>query len=515
VRAAVAAVAAVAAIAMAAIVATPARAQVEEPTSALPLSLVPWPKEIERDGAREHVAVGWLRASFDDPALAAVAGALNPLLRAAAEGSDRVPKELRHGEPTAVVLRLDPALAAEEYRLDTRDGITITGGSPRAVAWGGATLAQLFAGSVALGVADEAVAEPTTFLHGVAIHDAPDCSYRGLLVDVARQPHKIATLERLITLCWFAKVPYLQLHLTDDPAFTFPSRAFPELATKGHSFTREELAGLVAFAEARGVTIVPELEMPGHCGALIAAKPDLFRAHELHHATIAFAKPEVVAAMKTLVDELIELFPTSPWIHLGGDECDLAHVDKNPLFPAAYAREKVADAHGLYLWFLGEMDRHVKSRGRRTIVWEGFGHGAQPELSRDVIVMAYEALYHLPGCLLKDGYAVINTSWRPLYVVNDRKWEPAEIHAWNRFRWDHFVEGFPATGGLTVEPTDRVLGAQLCAWEQPDSLELPSIRRRLAAMSERTWNERAGKNAADFAARLETWDALLEHLVRN
>jgi hexosaminidase len=487
---------------MAAFVATTARAQVAEPPSTLPLSLVPWPKEIERDGAREHLAVGWLRASFDDPALAAVAGALNPLLRAAAEGRDRVPDGLRHGEPTAVALRLDRALAAEEYRLDTRDGITIAGGSPRAVAWGGATLAQLFA-------------EPTTFLHGVAIHDAPDCSWRGLLVDVARQPHTIATLEDLVTACWLAKVPYLQLHLTDDPAFTFPSRAFPKLATKGHSFTREELVGLVAFAEARGVTIVPELEMPGHCGALIAAMPELFRAHELHHATIAFAKPAAVAAMKTLVDELIELFPTSPWIHLGGDECDLAHVDENPLFPAAYAREKVADAHGLYLWFLGEMDRHVKSCGRRTIVWEGFGHGAQPELPRDVIVMAYEALYHLPGCLLKDGYSVINTSWRPLYVVNDRKWEPAEIHAWNRFHWDHFVEGFPATGGLDVAPTDRVLGAQLCAWEQPDSLELPSIRRRLAAMSERTWNEHADKNAADFATRLEKWDTLLEQLVRN
>jgi len=480
-----------------------------------PPRLVPWPKKFERDAAREWVAVRWLRASFDDPALAAVAGALNPLLRAAAEGDLRVPDGLRRGEPTVVALRLDRALAAEEYRLDTRDGIVITGGSPRAVAWGGATLAQLFEGSLALGVADEAVAEPTTLLPAVAIHDAPDCAWRGLLVDVARQPHAIATLEQLITTCWLAKVPWLQLHLTDDPAFTFPSRAFPKLATKGHSFTREELAGLVAFAEARGVTIVPELEMPGHCGALIAAMPELFRAHELHHATISFAKPEVVAAMKTLVDELIELFPTSPWIHLGGDECDLAHVDENPAFPAAYAREKVADAHGLYLWFLGEMDRHVKSRGRKTIVWEGFGHGAQPELSRDVVVMAYEALYHLPGCLIADGYPVINASWKPLYVVNDRKWEPAEIHAWNRFRWDHFVEGFPATGGLSVEPTDRVIGAQLCAWEQRDELELPSIRRRLAAMSERTWNERSGRSADDFAARLEQWDARLEEVLRK
>lgn len=526
------------------------------------LALVPWPKEVVRAKSQPtglqplyalesdpvfaagSVSVGRPKAFFSEPTLAPIAGALNPLWRAAMAGSDRTPQPFDLGEPTPVELRLDPALSMEEYRLEIGDQLRISGGSARAVAWGGATLAQLLESnsfqvpSIEIDDVPSILSEDfgtpgrsasargnstpeneaagvffASSLPALTIRDAPDCNYRGLLVDVARQPHRIETLRQLVVVCWFAKVPWLQLHLTDDQAFTFPSRMYPELARAGHSFTHGEIEELVQFAESLGVTIVPELDMPGHCGALIRALPELFQAHKLHHATIDFAKPAVVEAMKILIDELIELFPTSPWIHLGGDECDLAHVDENPNFKAAYARHGVADAHGLYLWFLGEMDRHVKSRGRKTIVWEGFGHGAEPQLPRDVTVMAYEALYHLPGCLVDDGYPVINASWRPLYVVNDRKWEPAEIHGWNRLQWNHFVEGFPAFGGLAVPPTDRILGGQLCSWEQPDSIELESLRRRLPAMSESLWNEHAARSPEDFAWRLARFDAKLSVLL--
>lgn len=526
-------------------------------------AIVPWPKEVQlpppgtvgettgrraptrRDPGRR--SVGQVAVAADDARLHAVAGALNEPLRRALGIEGRGLGAAARGDVTRVALALDPALAEEEYRLEIdADGssagdavdvaavdvvaaeppaaIRVVGGSPRAVAWAGATLVQLCEPLAVPRIGDPvdgggdaaefAVPSIAGVLPAITIRDRPDAGWRGLLVDVARQPHRIETLRQLVVLCWLAKVPWLQLHLTDDQAFTFPSRTFPELATVGHAFTRSELTELVAFAEPLGVTILPELDLPGHCGALIKARPELFQAHRLHHATIDFARPEVVAAMKQLVDELIELFPTSPWIHLGGDECDLEHVDENPHWQRAYARNGVADKHGLYLWFLGEMDRHVKSRGKRTIVWEGFPHGAEPALPRDVTVMAYEALYHLPGCLVADGYPVINASWKPLYVVNDRCWEPTEIQAWNRFQWDHFVEGFPAFGGLAIPPSERVLGGHLCAWEQQDERELPSLRRRLPALSEALWNETARRSPADFLWRLDRLDAKLAALLR-
>lgn len=482
------------------------------------LPIVPWPRGFEARSDAALVTFAHLDVRSQEPALAAVAEAFEEALLRATTPAVPTPVGLQRaaGErrsASALKLELDRSLAVEEYVLDTTGELLIRGGSPRAVAWGGATLLQLLGGVGPLRDFEGLPFGEVAQLPAAVIRDAPDVGYRGLLVDVARQPHTLATLKQLVTLCWLCKVPWLQLHLTDDQAWTLPSRRFPNLATPGHSFTREEIGELVRFAAARGVAIVPEIDMPGHCGALIAAQPLLFKAHELHHATIAFAKPEVVEAMKALVDEAIELFPGAPWFHLGGDECDLEHVDQNPAFPAAYAREGVADKHGLYLAFLREMTDHVKRRGRQPIVWEGFGHGSQPELPRDVTVMAYEALYHLPDCLLRDGWPVINTSWEPLYVVNQRCWSPERIHGWNRFQWDHFVEGFPACDGLAVPPTDAVLGGQLCSWEQPDALELPSLRHRLPVMAERLWSERAERSWPDLAWRTAQLDALLERLL--
>jgi hexosaminidase len=261
------------------------------------------------------------------------------------------------------------------------------------------------------------------------------------------------------------------------------------------------------------VTIVPELEMPGHCGAAIAAMPDLLRASPKHHATIDFARPEAVACMETLVAEMLDVFKATPWFHIGGDECDLAFVHENPDFPRACAREQVADPHALYCWFVAHMNDVVKRHGRKMLVWEGFAHGATPPIPLDVTVMVYESAYHLPDCLARDRYPIVNASWEPLYVVNDKKWDPAEIYAWDRFYWKHFIEGFPAFNGLRIAPTSNVLGAQMCAWEQPESLELPSLRERLAAMSERLWNPHSDRDFADFSRRLAITDRRLTELL--
>jgi len=465
------------------------------------LPLIPWPKQLWH-GEGELALSGLVVATRPSlkPAAEALAGELARLGRPF-QASDR------RGGDGDVVLEIDPSLAGEAMRLDAARHVAVGAAGPRQVALAAATLLQL----VRRGEGD-VLAVPR-----LSIRDEPECEYRGLLLDVARQPHSLATLEQIVELCRLYKIAFLQLHLTDDQAFTFPSTAFPKLPTPGRSYSIDELRRLEAFSQARGVTIVPEIDMPGHCGAAIAAMPELFRASEKHHATINFASAKVVAAMEKLVDEALELFPATPWFHLGGDECDLAHVMENPDFRAACAREKVADAHSLYCAFLGRMNEFVKRRGRRTLVWEGFGHDSRPALPRDVTVMVYEAAYHAPDCLVRDGYGVINASWEPLYVVNDRHWPTQEIYAWDRFRWKHFLEGFPAYRGLVVERTAAsaalVKGGQLCSWEQPELIELPSLRQRAAALAERLWNPGAGRGFEDFSARLAATDRRLGELL--
>ena len=461
------------------------------------LPLVPWPRHVQRrDGSLRlppQCAVARGDAALAEHA-EVFASELNALTGAAMVASD--------GAAAATIeLQVDRTLATEAYELRIDQRATVRGGSADAVAYGTATLLQL------LERGDQGWQWPQ-----LTLADEPTCSYRGLLVDVARQPHPLAVLKTMVVLCRIYKVRYLQLHLTDDQAFTFPSTAFPTLATKNHSYTLAELQQLEAFARARGVTIVPEFDVPGHCGALITAMPQLFRAHGKHHATIAFVRPEVLDAVDTILGEMLAVFPRAPFCHLGGDECDLEHVLENPAFASALREQGLASAQDLYRHFLCQLRDRVRARGKQLMVWEGFGPEGKVAIPTDVIVMAFESLYHTPDKLVASGYPVVNASWQPLYVVGDRCWSEREIYAWNRGHFQHFVEGYPAFHGLDV-PADKVLGAQLCAWEQPAALELPSLRRRLAALAERTWNERAGRSQTDFAARLRHTDARLDALL--
>ena len=213
--------------------------------------------------------------------------------------------------------------------------------------------------------------------------------------------------------------------------------------------------------------------------------------------------------------DVAEVFTTSPYLHIGGDEADLAHVHETPSFQAAFAREGVKDAHALYVKFLARMNETVKRLGKRTLVWEGFGPDVGAQVPKDITVVAYEAAYYLPDRLVADGFQIINASWQPLYVVNDRCWSPAEIQAWNPWLFLHFLPSMPAHRGIQLAPSAAVQGAMLCAWEQSEARELPSLRQRLTAFSERVWAPRYRAAAAEFAARAARTDAVLERLLRR
>ncbi len=413
-------------------------------------------------------------------------------------------------EPADIELLLDmnqAGSAADGYRLEinplAQPPITLRARTQGALASGSASLLQLMDASL----------RERQDLPACSIVDSPAFDFRALLVDVARRPHTIATLESLIELCRLYKLNYLQLHLTDDQAFTFPSRAFPKLVTERQHFSREELLALVEFARVRGVTLLPELEMPGHAGAMVAAMPELFRAHKDHHATLNFANVRTLEALDTLLAEVAEVFSTSPYIHIGGDEADLTRVAESPDFQAAFAREHVSGAHELYVRFLIRMNESVKRLGKRTLVWEGFGPDVGASVPKDITVVAYEALYYPPEALVRNGFNVINASWKPLYVVNDRHWSPREIHAWNPWLFEHFIENFPAFHGIQLPPQAAIVGAMMCAWEQPDELELPSLRLRVAAFSERIWNPRVRTSFEDLERASAATDALLSRLL--
>lgn len=467
---------------------------------------VPWPKSLQMaGGALALTSSARILAASDDlvPLTTILADELF------AQTGLRLATGKGAGGAGDIVLRLDPALEGEAYELIVQDRATVAGGGYASVAMGTVTLLQAM-----------------TFEKGVAalprltVKDQPRYGYRGLMIDVARSPHSIDSLRQVVELCRLYKVRYLHLHLTDNEAFTFPSTAFPALGSRNRTYKLDELKALVTFADRRGVTIVPELEAPGHCGAMQGAMPDTFGligpdGKPVRINCLNFMNPKAYPALDTLVGEICQVFQSSPYVHIGSDEAWLGQIGPRPETARYLKENNLENVHELYMQYIVKMNEIVKKHGRRTIVWEGFGGTGSRnfKIPTDVIVMEFEVRYNRPADLIRNGYTVINASWTPMYVVNGKQHAPENILGWDVYRFGQVSRAWDKTHWAKVEPTPLVAGAQMCAWEQPEWREIPSLRRRVAAMAQQVWNPGAPGGYGAFAGRLAACDALLDKLL--
>ena len=410
-------------------------------------------------------------------------------------------------ENGGITLKIDKQLAGEAYQLEVADGAVVKGGSYKGVVWGLVTLLQ------------SANADGgNVVVPRMKIADQPYAEYRGLLVDLARQWHPIETVKQAVVLAHWYKIGYLQLHLTDNESWTFPSTAYPQFATPGRHYTLDELRDLESFAAARGVAIVPSIEMPGHSGTAVNALPMLVGDDPLVPATSALCpgRESTYKYADTLVGEVCDVFRSTPYYHIGGDEVDMSAWAKCKHCISFRRQHGIESDEELYRYFLVRMDEIVKKHGKRMIVWEGFKAAGKIPVPKDITVMEFESYYELPQNYAAAGYKVINTAWQPLYLVNDRKWSPEKILSWNMYRWEHWLPSSAAYGkGIDVPPTPLVIGAQMCSWEQPASAEIPTLRQRLAAMSERVWDHNTRRTFADFSNRLENTDSKVTKLLQR
>ncbi|MCY2931472.1 MAG: family 20 glycosylhydrolase [Planctomycetota bacterium] len=410
----------------------------------------------------------------------------------------------------AIVLKLDAALKGEQYRLDTAgEAAVVAGGNYFAVASGTVTLLQALAGGEKLTV-------PC-----MTVDDSPAYAYRGALIDLGRKYHSIGGIKQVVELCRQYKIRYLQVHLSDDQLFMFPSKAFgkagksnrefarfePASAPKIVPYTLEELKDLERFSQERGVHVVPEIDLPGHSGRLIADEPAAFRAPN-NGSTINIARDRVVANAITLLNEVMDVFQGTPYVHLGADEVGLGGIDQAPEYAETCKKYGVSSVHDLYCKFIVNMHDAVAKRGKSCVVWEeAWNAGGKFPLPKDVVVMVW-CQGRSPEEITKAGYAVINATWTPLYIVRDNRKTLSFLGQWS-------VPQFGREGSETYTTLADVTnhrGAQLCSWEDSESIEIQSMRDRLALVGEKTWNPKAG-SFEGFKERLAHTDAVLEKLV--
>lgn len=470
------------------------------------LNLIPWPQSVQVGEGRTKLTAASRIVIVQEElkplaeVLSAEIALLTSLKLEVATDADR---------PGDVVLKIDKTIQAGEAILalqnrqlvQTREGAhrvsiggraVVEGFDYRAVAEGSATLLQ------ALGQADGQVSLPN-----LNIHDWPHADYCGQLVDVARQNHPIDWLKKMVRVCRFYKVRYLQLHLTDDQGWTFPSTKYPQLGSKNYGahggaaprvYALDELKELVAYADARGVTLVPEFEVPGHSGAALRSLPQIFDAvnpqtkQPVGMGCMNMANEEIYPALDTIIGEMCAVFKSSPYFHIGGDEVSMGRVALHPGYKEFMKKHGLKSDADLGRHFIVQVNEIVKKHGKKALKWEGLAN----EASRDIIIVAWDHNNNTASQMIAKGYATLTCPW-----VLGVPWE----------EWNMYI-----CNGSRLKKGDPVIGATLVAWEQPPATHLHGVR-QVASRQERTWNPYHTVTAQGFAARFQALDAAVGKLV--
>lgn len=338
-----------------------------------------------------------------------------------------------------------------------------------------------------------------------SIFDKPECSWRGVMLDLARNWHDISVVHEYVDMCRFYKVKYFHIHFCDDQSFTLPVKSFPELPTRGRSYTEQQIKGLIEYAKLRGVEIIPELDVPGHATPITTKYPECFGNHK-----IICQSQRSMESIRTLFGEICEMFKDSEYVHIGGDEVDILKWTECPDCMEAYrkkgvdvdAMDKRELAELMYATFLRDVCKIVLENKKTPILWEGFSKEMNHVIPKEAVVMSWENLYQTTPSLLEAGFRLVNCSWVPMYVLApDKYWSPRELYEWNVHYWKPCHPRSPYFGSdIRVEPTEQIEGGQLLAWgdhiiwSYPDDVEKGIreeqrlVEERVPCLAENTWN---------------------------
>lgn len=348
-------------------------------------------------------------------------------------------------------LATDPSLAPEEYRLTVNsDGIVVQGGGYGGVFNGIQTLLQLLPD----GIYAKNRRLPAEVVH-CEISDKPRFDYRGLLLDVARTWIPAERLKRYIDLMAYHKINKLHLHLADDEGWRIEIKSHPELAQKGgfrggdspvHPryakfdekwggyYTRSQMRGIVAYAMARNIEIIPEIDMPGHSRALAAIHPEILCGYtpdtsatnglDLRNVWCA-ARESNYELIDDIIRELSEIFP-SKYIHIGGDEVDVSQWESCPDCRRLKREKGLQSGAQLENLFISRVSEILSRYGKRPAVWNEAVKGGL--LRRSTRVYGWQSMKHCLEAADK-GYPTIVMPGEYLYF--DMKQSPSEAgHTW-------------------------------------------------------------------------------------
>ena len=451
------------------------------------------------------------------------------------------------GAADALTIKLTPELGKEGYRLAvTPAGITLEAGDAAGAYYGARTLIQA--------ATTDAAGKPA--LPAITVQDSPRFKWRGLMVDSCRHFLKVDEMKRAIDLMARYKLNTLHWHLTEDQGWRIEIKKHPKLTQIGavrpespvignrnkgdgkkygpYFYTQAQIREIVAYAKARHITVVPEIEMPGHAVAAIAAYPELGN-NDLPGFTpkmrttwgvedyVYAPKEATFKFIDEVLTEVAALFPDSPYIHIGGDECPKVQWEKSPFARKLMTEQKLVndkgepDAHKLQSWFISRVEKIVNAKGKKLIGWDEIQEGG---LSPTATMMVWRD-WHWAKHAVQNGNDVVMTPTTHCYFDYGQgagPKDPAFEAIGGHLPLEKVYSLEPVPQGLTPEQEKKVIGVQGNLWSEYffnmakwEYMAFP----RATALAEVAWSPKDGKNYDDFRRRLDADEKRLDLLKVN
>ena len=410
---------------------------------------------------------------------------------------------------------------AEAYRLIVaRDGIRILASTPAGFVHGAMTLVQLLS-------PDARTGQPVR-VKAVTIDDAPRFAWRGLMIDPARHFLPMSDLRRIVDQMAAVKLNTLHLHLTDDQGWRFEVKRYPKLTETGAwrtppptggpapttrvggFYTQDELRALVAYAGERGITIVPEIDLPGHATALVATYPELGILGDQPPVGNRWGiepylfnpGPKGIAFVKDVLDELIDVFPGT-YVHLGGDEALKEQWQRSPEVQTQIKSLGLKNEDALQGWMIEQFGRYLQSKGRSLIGWDEILEGGLPASAS---VMSWRGEQGAVAAA-NQGHDVVLSPGTPLYLDRVQSNLPTEVPGQNVVSSLADVYAYdPMPAGIPADRAHHVLGAQGNVWSEylvtPAAVQF-HIFPRAAALAEITWSAKDKRDLNSFLPRVQ------------
>ena len=436
-------------------------------------------------------------------------------------------------------------LKSEGYTFKSdKNGVEITGNAPIGTFYGMQTLIQLLPVEKSKSLA----------IAAVEVKDEPRFEYRGAMLDVGRHYFPVAFVKKYIDYLALHKMNYFHWHLTEDQGWRIEIKKYPKLTEVGSKrngsiigsypgkgsdntpeggfYTQEEVKDIVKYASDRFITVIPEIEMPGHGSAAIAAYPELscFPNEKTQlpdnmisakskqemangrnkivqetwgvHSDVYVPSEYTFKFLQDVIDEVIVLFP-SKYIHVGGDEAPKDAWKKSEFCQQLIKEKGLKDEHGLQSYFIQRMEKYINGKGRTLIGWDEILEGG---LAPNAIVMSWRG--EEGGiAAAKENHQVIMTPGSHVYLDHSQTKNEKEVTIGGYLPIETVYAYEPIPKELNEQQAKYVLGAQGNVWTEymanPAKVEY-MIFPRLSALSEVLWSSKENKNWSGFQTKIET-----------